>query len=66
MGTPAAVALATTMFPQEIIDQATVQCAAAVIVTAILAPTMATWAARKWGTTPEFNAKKAALKAASQ
>ena len=66
VGTPAAGALATTMFPPEVIDQATVQCAAAVIVTAILAPTMATWAAKKWGTTPEFNAKKAALKAASQ
>lgn len=60
VGTPAAVALATTQFGSGIIEQATVQCAAAVIVAIVLAPIMTTWAAKKWGTTPEFNTKKAA------
>ena len=36
------------------------QCAAAVIVTVLLVPLVTTWAAKKWGTAAEWEAKKAA------
>ena len=35
-------------------------CAAAVIVTVLLVPLVTTWAAKKWGTAAEWEAKKAA------
>lgn len=62
VGTPAAVALATTRFAPDIIEQATAQCAAAVIVTVIGVPLLTTWAAKRWGTAAQWTEKKAAQK----
>ncbi|HWS43543.1 MAG TPA: 2-keto-3-deoxygluconate permease [Pseudoflavonifractor sp.] len=57
VATPAAVALAApSLAPYA--EAATVQCAAAVIVTVILVPLMTSWAAKKWGTSAEWEAKK--------
>lgn len=57
VATPAAVALAApSLAPYA--ETATVQCAAAVIVTVILVPLMTSWAAKKWGTSAEWEAKK--------
>lgn len=63
VSTPALVAAADPNLAG-IVDGATVQCAAAVVVTAILVPFLTTWAAKKWGTSAEFDAKKAEKKAA--
>lgn len=60
VSTPALVALATTQFSQEIVESATVQCAAAVIVTALLVPLVTTLAAKKWGTAAQWEEKKKA------
>lgn len=59
VGTPAAVALATAQFSPLIVEQATAQCAAAVIVTIIGVPLLTTWAVKKWGNATEWNEKKA-------
>ena len=53
------VALATTQFSPEVVESATAQCAAAVIVTIILVPIVTTLAAKKWGTAAEWEAKRA-------
>lgn len=59
VSTPALVAaVAAEMAPYA--ETATVQCAAAVVVTAILTPTLTAFAAKKWGNDAEFAAKKAA------
>lgn len=57
VATPAAVALAAPSM-EPFVETATVQCAAAVIVTVILVPLLTTWAAKKWGTSAEWEAKK--------
>lgn len=63
VATPAAVGAAAVTF-QPFVESATVQCAAAVIVTVIMVPIMTSWAAKKWGTSAEWEAKKlAAVKA---
>lgn len=59
VATPAAVALAAPSM-EPYVEAATVQCAAAVIVTVILVPIMTSWAAKKWGTAAEWEAKKLA------
>lgn len=59
VATPAAVGAASIAF-QPYVESATVQCAAAVIVTVILVPIMTSWAAKKWGTSAEWEAKKLA------
>ena len=59
VATPAAVALAAPSM-EPYVESATVQCAAAVIVTVILVPILTSWAAKKWGTAAEWEAKKAA------
>ncbi len=59
VATPAAVALAAPSM-EPYVESATVQCAAAVIVTVILVPIITSWAAKKWGTAAEWEAKKAA------
>ena len=59
VATPAAVALAAPSM-EPFVESATVQCAAAVIVTVILVPILTTWAAKKWGTSAEWEAKKQA------
>ena len=59
VATPAMVALATTQFSPEVVESATAQCAAAVIVTIILVPIVTTLAAKKWGTAVEWEAKRA-------
>ena len=59
VATPAAVALAAPSL-EPYVESATVQCAAAVIVTVILVPLLTSWAAKKWGTAAEWEAKKAA------
>ena len=61
VATPAAVALAAPAF-EPYVEAATVQCAAAVIVTVILTPLLTSWAAKKWGTAAEWEAKKLAAK----
>ena len=53
----AAVALAAPSM-EPFVETATVQCAAAVIVTVILVPILTTWAAKKWGTSADWEAKK--------
>lgn len=58
VATPAAVCAASAAF-QPYMESATVQCAAAVIVTVILVPVMTSWAAKKWGTAAEWEAKRA-------
>lgn len=58
VATPAAVALAAPSL-EPYVESATVQCAAAVIVTVILVPLLTSWAAKKWGTSAEWEAKKA-------
>lgn len=58
VATPAAVALAAPAF-EPYVESATVQCAAAVIVTVILTPLLTSWAAKKWGTAAEWKAKNA-------
>ncbi len=63
VSTPALVAaVAVEMEPYA--ETATVQCAAAVVVTAICVPILASWAAKKWGTDKEWAEKVAAKKAA--
>ena len=57
VATPAAVALAAPSM-EPFVETATVQCAAAVIVTVILVPILTTWAAKKWGTSADWEAKK--------
>lgn len=57
VATPAAVALAAPAFAP-FVETATVQCAAAVIVTVILTPLLTSWAARKWGTAAQWAARK--------
>lgn len=64
VATPAAVALAAPAF-EPYVESATVQCAAAVIVTVILTPLLTSWAAKKWGTAAEWAAKKQSAKAGS-
>lgn len=59
VATPAAVAVAAPAF-EPYVESATAQCAAAVIVTVLLVPLVTTWAAKKWGTAAEWEAKKAA------
>lgn len=59
VATPAAVAAASVAF-EPYVASATVQCAAAVIVTVILVPIMTSWAAKKWGTSAEWEAKQLA------
>lgn len=59
VATPAAVALAAPSM-EPYVESATVQCAAAVIVTVILVPILTSWAAKKWGTSAEWEAKKLA------
>lgn len=59
VATPAAVALAAPSM-EAYVESATVQCAAAVIVTVILVPILTTWAAKKWGTSAEWAARKQA------
>ena len=59
VATPAAVAVAAPAF-EPYVESATAQCAAAVIVTVLLVPLLTTWAAKKWGTAAEWEAKKAA------
>ena len=59
VATPAAVALAAPSM-EPYVESATVQCAAAVIVTVILVPILTSWAAKKRGTAAEWEAKKAA------
>ena len=64
VATPALVAaIAPEMLPYA--ATATVQCAAAVIVTVIGVPILTSWAVKMWGNGPDFNAKKAAEKAAA-
>ncbi|NLT58764.1 MAG: 2-keto-3-deoxygluconate permease [Clostridiales bacterium] len=63
VATPALVAAATdTMLPY--VESATVQCAAAVIVTTICVPILTSWAVKKWGDGPTFNAKRSVGKPA--
>jgi len=57
VATPAAVALAAPVF-KPVVQAATVQCAAAVIVTVICTPLLTSWAVKKWGTAKEFEARK--------
>lgn len=57
VATPAAVALASSAF-EPYVESATVQCAAAVIVTVILTPIVTSWAAKKWGTSAEWETRK--------
>lgn len=64
VATPAAVGLAAPAF-EPYVESATVQCAAAVIVTVILTPLLTSWAAKKWGTAAEWAAKKQSAKAGS-
>lgn len=64
VGTPAAVALATAQFAPNIIEQATTQCAAAVIVTVIGVPFLTTWAVKRWGTAAQWAEKKKTVKKA--
>ena len=59
VATPAAVAVAAPAF-EPYVESAPAQCAAAVIVTVLLVPLVTTWAAKKWGTAAEWEAKKAA------
>lgn len=59
VATPAAVALAAPSLAP-FVETATVQCAAAVIVTVILTPLLTSWASKKWGTAVEWEAKKLA------
>lgn len=65
VSTPALVAAADPNLAP-LVESATVQCAAAVVVTAILVPFVTAWAAKKWGTSQEFDAKKAEIKAAKE
>lgn len=60
VATPAAVALAAPVFAP-FVETATIQCAAAVIVTVICTPLLTSWAAKKWGTSAEFEAKRQAV-----
>lgn len=60
VATPVTVAAASNVF-LPYVEEATAQCAAAVIVTIVLVPIMTSWAVKKWGTASEWNMKKNAL-----
>lgn len=59
VATPALVASVAPEF-EPYVEAATVQCAAAVVVSVILVPLLTAWAAKRWGNDEEFEARKAA------
>ena len=65
VATPALVAAASpALLPY--VESATVQCAAAVIITVIGTPLLTTWAVKMWGDDKSFAARKAAAQAAKE